>query len=314
MKHSLIILTIVVLFLAGCQGDITGPQQENLGTFVGGNQGLAIAFAEDQPPVAVLDDGQETFFITLLLRNVGEHTIPAGGLIASLSGIVQKSFSIQSLNVKNDFDIYGTGKDGSIVTPGAEDLLEFGDASFQPDLPGDTEFTIRADVCYNYQTQAVSKLCLKQDVLKRTIDDVCLINNAKLDVENSGASVHVTSARQNTIGSNKVKLTFTIQNLGVGAVFEPNTFTNSCVGKEEERDRVRVKLYNPENNFKITCGQFGGSHQGVVKLVNNEKIITCTIDTAALQEFTFQDLVIFEINYMERLAVTTPVRVVNALF
>ena len=314
MNRSLLLLSLVILVIAGCQGTFQQPQNQDLGTFVGGTQALDIAFAEDQPPAAVLDDGQETFFITLLLRNVGEHTITAGGLIASLSGIVQSSFAIKNLNAKNTFDIYGAGKDGNIITPGAEDLLEFGGSSFQTDLPGDTEFTLRADVCYNYQTQAVSKLCLKQNVLARTIDDVCIVNDANLAVENSGSSVHVTAARQNTIGSNKVKLTFTIKNLGVGAVFEPNTFTNTCVGKEDERDKLNVNVYNPENNFKIECGQFGGSNQGTVKLINNEKIITCTVDTTNLQEFTFQDLVIFELNYMERLAVTTPIRVVNALF
>ncbi len=317
MKRSFLIALLILFFVVGCKGEFgkqKQPANQDLGTFVGGNRGIEIGFAEDQPPQAVLDDAQESFFITLLLRNVGEYTIEPQSLVASLSGVVQTSFSLSSLNVKNDFPLYAVGKDGNLVTPGAEDLLEFGEASFKSDLPGDTSFTLRADVCYPYQTKAVTKLCLKKDVLKKTFEDVCEVNNANLDVENSGAPVHVAVARQNSVGSNKVKVTFTVKNVGVGAIFEPGTYTSSCTGHEQDRDRLRVTVSNPENNFPIACDQLGGSNSGVVKFVNNEKVITCTITTSGLQEVTFQDLLIIQLDYIERLAITTPLRVTNALF
>ena len=305
----------VILLIGGCQGfqgfgKQQGPQQ--LGAFVGGTQGLEIAFAEDQPPNAVLDNQQEEFFVTLLLKNLGEHAIPAGGLIASLSGAVQTTFGLSSLDVVNDFEIYGVAKEGEGVIPGGEEFLEFGTAMFKTDLPADTQFTLKADVCYNYQTQTVTTLCMKKDVLKKEVGQVCGINNPALRGENSGAPMHVTNMRQSTVGTSKIKFNFKVENKGMGAVYEPGIFSGKCVGQESNKGRVKVSVISPDGTFSSDCTQLGGGSSGVVKLINNQKDITCTIETGGLQEVTFQDLVIFKLDYVYREAVTVPLAVVNA--
>src|SRR3989344_5995082 len=112
MKRGLILgLVLVVLIISACQqfpsfgGNKEGPKQT---TFVGGTKGLEIAFAEDQPPDGVLDNGQEEFFITLLMKNEGEYSIPSGSVIGSLSGIVQSSFSIKNMDKKSSNEVFGT--------------------------------------------------------------------------------------------------------------------------------------------------------------------------------------------------------------
>lgn len=311
MKKEWIIFLAVVLVVSGCQG-IAGNKQPDAkqAMFVGGTKGLEIAFATDQPPQSILDNSQETFPISLLVRNKGEYDIPVNNLIASLSGIVQSTFSLSSLNTKNSLILNGVKKEGDTTTPGFDDILEFGQASYKVDLPGETTYTIRADVCYNYQTKAVSKVCLKKAPLKiDKVGSVCQITNSNLGAENSGAPVHAENARESTAGTNKVKISFKISNKDVGAVFQTNTFTDSCVGHDDEKDQVKVTVYNPERNFNIECPLLSNSNTGIVKLISKEREVSCTIDTTSMQDITFQDLIIVQLDYMYRQAVIIPLRI-----
>lgn len=308
-------LLVFVLLLAGCQGGLPfgkkQPQQQP-SAFVGGTQGLEIAFSQDQPPAAVLDHGQEEFFITLLMRDLGEYTIPAGGVIGSLSGVVQSAFSLKSLDVKSTTEVFGVTKEQSTVIPGAEEMLEFGSAKFLTDLPADTRFTLKADVCYAYQTQAVTTVCLRKNVLQKEVGEVCQINNPSLQFENSGAPMQVVDFKQSSVGTNKVRASFKVVNKGIGAVYEPGTFSTKCVGMEGEKNRVKVTVTSPGGTYSAQCTQLGGGSVGVATLVNNQKDITCTISTSGLQDITFQDLLIVKLDYQYREAVTTSLTVVNA--
>ena len=314
MKRGVIFILLTVVFLTSCEG--LNPNKSGTdtgGAFIGGKQGIQVAFAEDEPPKKVLDNNQQEFFVTLLLKNQGEFTVPEGGLIASLSGVSKKSFGLTTLNIKNTFPIAGAQKDIGGSTPGGEELLEFGEAKYTNDIPADFQTNLRADICYDYQTKAIANLCLKKDVLRKDIDDVCAVKVANLKAQNSGGPFQVISMRQNTVGKNRIKLNFKVKNIGNGAIYEPKTFTNICAGQEANKDRVKITLTSPENNFKLECSQFGGKNEGIIRLVNGEKDISCTIDTTTLQEVTFQDLLIVEMDYMYRNAVVTQLTVENAV-
>lgn len=305
-----ILLSLVLLLSAGCQqfGSRT-PTAPEVSTFIGGQNGITFGFAEDQPPGAVLDGGEEEFFITLMMKNEGEHTVPVGGIVASLSGIVQSSFSIASMDVKSSFELYKRSREGDVIIPGGEELLEFGSGSFKAALPGSTSFTLRADVCYAYQTLAVSKLCLKKDVLKKEVGQVCEMNNPTVGVENSGAPLHLGDVRQSTVGSSKVRVNFQVSNVGQGQVYRPNTFSTSCVGMEAEKEQLDVKVYSPDKNFKIECSQLNNKDSGAIKLVGGKKDISCTIDTSSLPDVMVQDVLIIELDYQYREAVATALTV-----
>lgn len=310
MKRGIIFLALLVLLISSCQ---MGPTDDKTGgVFIGGTSGIDVAFAEDEPPMAVLDNGQQEFFITLILKNGGEFTVPKGKLIASLSGVSKKAFLISSLTILNDFEVPGAVKDGQFITPGGEELLEFGKAKYSLDIPADFRTNLRADICYTYQTKSLANLCLKKDVLRKDLDDVCDIKVPNIEIHNSGGPIQVMSIRQDSIGKNRVKINFKVKNAGIGAVYEPGTFTNICAGQEDNKDRVKLTLVSPEKNFNVECSQFGGKNTGVVRLVNGEKDISCTIDTLGLQEFTFQDLLIIQIDYMYRNAVVTQLVVENS--
>ncbi len=313
MKRGIAFLGLLVLVLAGCQGTGT-TKPTNDSPFIGGTQGIDVAFEENSPPQRVLDSGQESFFITLLLRNGGEFTVPKNGLIASLSGIPQKSFSLKSLNVVNAFELAGATKDADLVHTGAEELLEFGEAKYTIDIPASFTTQLRTDICYTYQTKAVANLCLKNNVVARkNINDVCDVNVPTVTIHNSAGPLQAADLRQTPIGANRLKLSFKIRNVGTGAVYEPAAFTSVCAGQDTLKDMVKVTLTSPEQAFSVQCNQLNNQNSGVVKLVNKEKDITCTIDTTNLQDVTFQNLLLFQMDYMYRTAVVTQLTVDNAV-
>lgn len=310
MKKGLILMLIIaIILIVGCTGK---KPTTTTGPFIGGTDGLSVKFAQGEPPTAVLDNKQEDFFITLLVKNNGEFTVPVNGLVSTLSGISQQAFNIQSMNKKNSFEIFGAKKEVDTATGGAEESIEFGEANYQINIPADFSTTIRGDICYAYQTKAVANLCLKKNVLKKDIDDVCDVNIPNLNAANSGSPIQFTNARQTSVGTNKIKVTFKIMNSGDGAVYEPNAFSDTCGGKEENKDKVKLTLTSPGGKFSVKCTQLGNSDSGTIKLVNKEKEISCTIDTTSLQEITFQDVLLFQADFMYREGVVTPLLIRNA--
>ncbi|MDP1694971.1 MAG: hypothetical protein Q8L34_05525, partial [Candidatus Woesearchaeota archaeon] len=264
MKRGFIFLALVALVLAGCQGG--GSQQsKNDSPFIGGTQAVDVAFFENEPPTHVLDNGQETFFITLLLKNSGEFTVPKNSLIASLSGIPQASFGLRSLNVVNAREIMGASKELDLVQPGSEESLEFGEAKYTIDIPASFTTQIRADICYTYQTKAVANLCLKKNVVARkSVNDVCDVNAPSVALHNSAGPLQATDLRQTSVGASRVKLSFKVKNMGTGVVYEPNAFTNVCAGQDTLKDMVKVTLTSPERAFTVECSQLNNQNSGVI--------------------------------------------------
>ncbi len=306
------VLLIVSLFLLGCEA---GDDELELleGPYVGGNDGVEFAFQEDEPPQAVLDDSQQEFFITLLVRNQGEYTIPDGEAIASLSGIDAKAFGLTSMDATNTVPIQGTSNDQGFLLEGAEELLEFKPAKYVNDVAADFSVPLRADLCYGYKTEGLAHLCLKKDVVQQSIEDVCSTTNPDVDLFNSGAPIQVENLRQKAIGSDKVQISFTIRNVGSGIVYLPGSFTDSCKGQNDVKDMVHVMLDNPQDNFVPTCSSFAKTNEGDIRLVGGKKDITCTVSTSDLQDVSYQDLLIVEVSYVYRESVSTVLNVQNAI-
>lgn len=314
MKKRLLLFVFLIV-LAGCASLTRTQQPESEGAFVGGTQGLSMSFVEGEPPARVLDDGQEVFFITLMLRNEGEFTVPTGRIISSLSGISQDAFALKSLDAKSDFVLESKSKSRDATLPGGQEEISFGEAKYKPDLPADFPIDLRADICYDYQTEAVTSICLKKNVLARDeLEDNCMIDNPSLKVENSGGPIQISNVNERPGGNNKVRVSFDVSNRGIGAVYEPNTFTSSCGGNEDKKDTMFVEISSTSNKYKIACSRFGNTNRGLVRLVNGVKTVNCEVDTSGLQETSFTDFLIIKSTYMYRDAVSVPITIENAEF
>ena len=245
--------------------------------------------------------------MTLLLRNGSLLFLPGNDRFFER---VQNRLWLQSLTVIIRFLLLAHKNKSLAAICRSDRTSRVCKAQYTIDIPGFHH--LRADICYTYQTQALANICLKKDVLRKDLDDVCDVKVPNLPIENSGGPFQVVQAHEDTVGKNKIKFNFKVKNSGIGAIYEPGSFTNLCAGQEDKRDKVKITLTSPENAFQIQCSQLGNTHTGVVRLVNGEKDISCTIDTTNLQDITFQGLVIVTMDYMYRSGVIKQLVVQNA--
>ncbi|HLD13067.1 MAG TPA: hypothetical protein VJB87_05785 [Candidatus Nanoarchaeia archaeon] len=311
-KRYLFSILLISLFLAGCTGLGGSQEQTKNNAFVGGKQALSLGFLEGEPPAKVLDNNQEEFTITLLLRNEGEYTVPKGRILATLSGISKDSFGLKALTVKSDFDLEKRTKTRDQALVGGQEEINFGTVKYKPDLPADFPITMRADICYDYETTTVTSICLKKDVFARTdINDNCALDSTP-QTENSGGPIQIINVRQRPTGTNKVRLSFDLTNQGVGAVYKPKSFNQVCTGNEEHKEEIGIEFKSTSaQNYPISCTKTN-TNRGTYKLVNGIKTITCDIDTKNLQESSYTDFFIIKASYMYRDSVDLPIVIENS--
>lgn len=315
MKKRLILIALLVILVVGCdQFRTSKPSETKQGSFVGGTSGLNMLFAKDEPPLQVLDAGQQEFFITLILENKGEYNIPNGGIVASLSGLSREALGLSNLNVRSNFVLDGVGKALDKQLPGGVEELQFGKAMYKPDIPADFTSNLRADVCYDYETNAITTLCLRKSVLRlANTQEICDVANQNLVADNSGAPLQVQNMQARPVSQNKIRISFDVVNVGKGLVYSPGTFSNFCGGNDDKKDNIKVKVSMPGGGGKVSCSRLTGS-EGMIKLVDNVKTVTCDIDTSSLQDVTFEDLLTINLKYMYRDAISAPITIKDAAF
>lgn len=309
LTHVLIPILILAILVVGCaETETTTPRK--LTDYVGGTDGISIEFEDEAPPDEVFDNSEEDFFIALDIKNEGEYTIEEGGIIASLSGISKTDFSLASLHKKSNFDLERKLEERE----GGRDTLDFGDASYKVDLASDFTTQIIADVCYQYRTVAASSICLKKDTRQHRTADACLINNEDIDFENSGAPIQITDVDEASSGMNKIKLNFVIENEGGGSFYKPGTFRDKCIPDDakKEEDYVYVEVSDPAGRLNFDCSALGGDNKGEVRLYDGKKQISCTLNTAGLQETAYEQLIDITVDYFYRGAISKDITITNA--
>ncbi len=305
---ALLLITSLVLF-TGCENKT--DKVRRLSNYIGGSDGLAIGFTKNAPPDSVLDERQEDFDLSLDLENKGEYTIMPGEILATLSGIDREAFNLPSLNAKNAFQLERKINDRGVVRDGGRNDLPFGLATYTEDLAADFTTDIVADICYKYRTVAVAATCLKRNTLQLKTTDACLIDNDKVEFENSGAPIQVTNVETRKAGRNSVKITFLIENKGSGEVYLPGTFTDSCFGHEKDEARAHVTMDSPSPRINFRCDLFNSASQGDVKLYDKKRQVSCIIDTGSLQETAYEALVNIQIDYIYRNAIFKEITIEN---
>ena len=169
MKKYFVLFLILSLVLAvGCQKQEKSPTTTGK-AFVGGGKGIDIQFINGAPPDEVYDKNYP-FDITLKLKNIGEFTVEDKTKVSvSITGIDPSDFSKQTADLTKNIpdqpfkatnvDPQGNIAEGTITT------VEFQGLQFRGNVTGTQEFPIRANVCYDYGTTAISKLCVLKDML-----------------------------------------------------------------------------------------------------------------------------------------------------
>ncbi|MCH8067174.1 MAG: hypothetical protein IIC69_01170 [Nanoarchaeota archaeon] len=296
---TLIAFGVVLLFLiSACEGggDVIGGAPTT--PFLEGSQGLVIAFLEGSPPEEVTDGDTFPFQVIVTLKNEGEHKFGAlSDIKIDLIGFAPSDFRSDPTDF-TDADLQDISpteiptprerdSEGNIIE-GIETFIEFPKTgvnfNFKDSLAGNTVFIFRADVCYKYNTTAVSEICVLENLVDVSDDSICDPSETKR-VFSSGSPVGVTAFRQNVAGTDKIQFSFDIMHSGSGDVFDPATAANCPKDPSTRRaneDDVRVEV-DTGLTTTLNCGGLiavGTKQIGTVKLVNGKRTITCTQDLA----------------------------------
>jgi hypothetical protein len=285
-----LVLTVLVLFLAGCTTSSSGGTNR---AFIGGTEGLRLSFLGSNPPDAVFDGGSTSFSISVKVENIGESDVLANDGYVRIQGLdpqtynwvgdFVKLFPDQTLNgAQRNFD--GSVLNGGVVT------VDFTDLSYLPSVQGNLQQTVWADICYKYSTRTTTLLCIK-----RSADQVlgskkiCDVEGEKYP-QNSGAPVQVSSVKENFAGNNRIGVTMVITHSGNGDNVFKDTATE-CNDVETNQDRGKVKiLVHPiriggVDRFPVCSGlsEKLSDHEGYIRLFSDGSrqsfSLYCTIET-----------------------------------
>ena len=282
-------LLIFFLLATGCQTqgseDLTGGR-----SFVGGNSGLSMSFIENSPPREVFDGGQFPFQVLVIYENVGEANIEPGKINFALKGIFPKDFldapAPGDFEASNQDLIRGARKDpdGNTIRGGIHQQgfpQQNKQFKFNAEITGIQEFPLRLDACYEYKTQAVSSICILEDVTQPE-SGVCRITGAR-DVSNSGAPVRVASVKENVAGIDSVLINFRVEKSGSGEIYAPERTGNpTCPSEYNKRNRVHVTVNTGDTalNNNLNCiglirDNAGSKRSGELVLTGGKSTFSC---------------------------------------
>ncbi|MBI4140410.1 hypothetical protein HY485_01090 [Candidatus Woesearchaeota archaeon] len=301
MVKNVFVLFILLLLIA-CSSKETVVELQN--PFIGGTSGVNIDFQNLRKEV--FDGGRDPFDVVVKLDNKGEADVAKNNVRVRLSGVNPSEFSKleEQLTRGPDDDILAAKKDSTgklITTPPV--FVEFTDLNhFSPIVGASADFTLRADVCYTYKTLAVSKLCVRSNILSPEAGGICEINQDKA-VFNSGGTLQFGTLTESARAKDKVGFTFEIKKAGAGDVFEKES---SCDRTQKNKaDKVFVKVDTKMNGVSCSGLTSSGSvASGFVTLFDGSKVISCT--QPASSRTNFEQLVSLEAGYdFENFAQTT---------
>lgn len=296
---ALLICTILLISACKKSGAAIGGAPKT--PFIGGTSGITINFEKDSPPPEVTDDESFSFNAIVRLKNDGEFDVNKNNIRLNLVGIDPNDFgrSFEDLrDVQPDDDLQSKKRDaeGNIVE-GTTTFATFpkgGDSFIPRKFSGNTEFTFRTDVCYNYETEANTKLCVLRDMINIRDDNICRPSGTGTTgrtIHSSSAPVQITNFRQSVIGKDKISFSFDIILSGNVDIFwskdgkTPTSFDTGCPKAPRERreveNNVGVEITEIPSDpifTNLKCGGLDSGSVGVVKLVNGKRTITCTVE------------------------------------
>lgn len=273
MKNLAVFVVLGILALAGC----TSNNSTNGATdraFIGGSDAITFDFMEETPPTEVYDGGQQPFEVSIQLENNGEYDVPKDNIKVKLSGFYPADFGNPEI-VKNPDEDLGKSyidPDGEIQK-GDITYVTFSGFNFGGSLAGNNQYTIRADVCYKYGTQAQADLCVLEDLTSRD-EEVCSPSETKA-VSASSAPVTVENFQEEVAGTRKVTFRFDIVQRGTGLV---SKLGSSCSTELAEEDKVFVQVDSGLNGLSCSGLDGGDETSGYTTLYAGKRKIICTQD------------------------------------
>lgn len=344
-NRLLVLILFLVLALYGCTRGQSQPSGAPTDAFIGGTDGIVFEFEKDAPPPEVTDGAAFPFKVILRFENKGEFKISntqsagageeAGKLSVKLVGFNPLDFNqpLTSTGAQGqiptgpkpmtDTDI--TSISGGLFptldleprkrTPEGE-VIDGGISfvTFPPSggsfnavqFPGNTEFNFKAEVCYKYQTRAVTKLCILKTLIDQKPNVLCNPNEGK-PTYNSGSPVQVANFRQNVVGQDEIVFSFDIVHSGSGTIYKDrgaDAQAGECPRDDPTKRRASLdKLYLQITTNLVRGGvvdvtrQCGVETDGAVRLIDGSRTVTCRLNLQGQHQTDFESLVNIKLDF-----------------
>ncbi|UCD04061.1 MAG: hypothetical protein JSW73_00215 [Candidatus Woesearchaeota archaeon] len=252
------------------------PSEPKYGEFyIEGTDGVVISFMRNRPPSELYKN--VPFQIAVKLENRGEHTIRGINSLVKvfISGIYPFSygFSEDEKSPEGEY-LEGIRRFNNSVLPGGIAEVVFDGTGYNGYIKegGRWEQPLKVSVCYPYETNVASKVCLKDDIYKDTVGSTpCKITGSKY-VETSASPIKVTKVYEEPIGTDTVAFKIDIENVGgrypyIGEIDE-------CAGLDEKNQNeiILASMKCGDLGLKCTSGCALDSG-GLIKLYDNKAII-----------------------------------------
>lgn len=300
--YAIALLVCMILLVSACKksGAATGGAPRT--PYLGGSSGMTINFEEGSPPPEVTDTASFGFNSIVRLKNDGEHKITKDNVRVNLVGFDPGDFGqtfdeLKDAEPQDDLHAKKRDAEGNTVD-GTTTYVTFpksGGDFIPTKFPGNTPFTFRADVCYNYETLAVSRLCILKDMINIRDDSICKpsgTGTSGRSVYSSSGPVQVQNFRQTVVGKDKLSFSFDIVLTGSVDVFWSKDERTPSGGFDVACPRAAKARRDVENNVgveiteipvdpifsNLKCGGLDSDSSGVVRMINNKRTIVCTAD------------------------------------
>jgi hypothetical protein len=285
-----LVFLIGAILLSGCGG---GEKRVGPSTtpFVGGVTALRMEFVEGAPPEEIFDNGNFPFAINIKIENLGESDVTASDGYVEITGIDPVDFGLSNqaeLKKQLPSDVRGVVKnfEGTVLV-GETLIAEFNDLNFMKNIRGNWDGPrIRANLCYNYETEATTIACMKRDMLTNIgQQEICELSGIK-PVYNSGAPIQITNVHQTPLGSDKIQLQFEISHVGSAndRFYKTNT---ECDDRSTniDKDIVHFEIMDSAQDVKCSGLQNAESDSsGFVTLYNGKpRTIICSFDVTGVE-------------------------------
>ena len=264
-KYSILLFLTLIIFIAGCTPKENGTPA---GTFIGGTEGVGIEFVSLAPPSSFSQDDQVS--LRILLTNKGETRVQTGNAKARIFGINLENFGLQNIYKSNLGPIEAQGE---FTATGGEQEINFGQIRYTPSIINQESFTLRARLCYPYQTLVKTDVCIQSLISQESQSEVCSLTGEKVVSGSvSGAPVQVTSITEQTRGNDQVRIDIKIENKGLGEIYSIDSKCEDLdddIKRFDNKDKIKIKVKSP---LDVKCGFRTGepSSEGFVTLDENK--------------------------------------------
>jgi len=265
---------IALVFSSGCSEAEAEPTTGQ--TFVGGSQGLVMAFLQNQPPSQVFQDNP--FNVAVQIENKGETDVSKENIKISVEGINPASFDDPSTELNITSDLTGVKYTAGTIIQGGKAFESFSDEfTYTAPIPsGSLAFNLRGKMCYKYATSGISKICLGRNIFTQTTGTQSCQPSGTKTVESSAAPIKISSVEQAPSGTG---FTFIIKlaNVGGGEVYDRGQLSKCDSGSLSfsDIDKVYVEEVSIGGVAIASCSD---------KIVRIDTPIICTVGQDLIAE------------------------------